>query len=87
MARRFERSPGRIPKCGFGIGWVGRDRAYSSGQDNPLSPRRVRLALKGMSAMHDQVDAIEGGCEEFLVALEFQFIRHHAIGVRQHAVR
>ena len=37
--------------------------------------------------MHDQVGAVEGGGEELLVALEFQFVRHHAIGVRQHAVR
>ena len=37
--------------------------------------------------MHDQVGAIEGGGEELLVALELQFVRHHASGVRQHAVR
>ena len=37
--------------------------------------------------MHDQVGAIEGGVEELLVALEFQFVRHHAGGIRQHAVR
>ena len=36
--------------------------------------------------MHDQVGAVEGGSEKSLVALEFQFIRHHAIGVRQHSV-
>src|SRR5437899_2978619 len=87
IARRFEHGPGRIPERGFGVGWVGRDRAYASGQDNPPSPRRVRLVLVRISAMHDQIGAIEGGCEEFLVALEFQFIRHRAIGVCQHAVR
>ena len=37
--------------------------------------------------MHDQLGAIEGGVEELLVALEFQFVRHHADGIRQHAVR
>ncbi len=37
--------------------------------------------------MHDQVGAIEGGGEELLVALEFQFVRHQPSGVRQHAVR
>ena len=37
--------------------------------------------------MHDQVGAVERGGEELLVALEFQLVRHHAIGVRQHAVR
>src|SRR5664279_4382935 len=37
--------------------------------------------------MYEQVGGIEGGCEEPLVALELQFIRHHVIGVCQHAVR
>ena len=41
----------------------------------------------GIAAMHDQVGRIEGGREEPLVTLEFQLGRHHAIGVRQHAVR
>ena len=36
--------------------------------------------------MHDQVGGIEGGGEKPLVALELQLHRHHAIGVRQHAV-
>ena len=36
--------------------------------------------------MYDQVGAIEGGGEEPLVALELQSLRHHALGVRQHAV-
>ena len=40
-----------------------------------------------MAAVHDEVGAIEGGREELLVALEFQFVRHHMRGVRQHAVR
>ncbi len=36
--------------------------------------------------MHDQVGVVEGVGEELLVALELQSVRHHAIGVRQHAV-
>ena len=36
--------------------------------------------------MHDQVGVVEGGGEELLVALEFQFVRHHATGIRQHSV-
>jgi hypothetical protein len=32
----------------------------------------------GMSAVYDQVGAIEGGCEKSLVALEFQLVRHHS---------
>ena len=36
--------------------------------------------------MHDQVGMVEGSSEKSLVALEFQFIRHHAIGVRQHSI-
>src|ERR1700692_2093033 len=40
-----------------------------------------------MTAVHDQVGTVQRGGEEPLVALEFQFLRHHPIGVRQHAVR
>src|SRR5712672_1198576 len=39
-----------------------------------------------MTAMNDQVDAVQRGVEEFLVAFELESLRHHAIGVRQHAV-
>ena len=87
VAGGLERSSRRIPQRGFGIGRIRRDRADRPGQDDPLSLRRVRLVLIGIAAMHDQVGAIEGGGEKLLVALEFQFVRHHASGVRQHAVR
>jgi len=40
----------------------------------------------GMSAVHDQVGPVEGGCEKSLVTFKFQFLRHDTIGVRQHAV-
>ena len=36
--------------------------------------------------MHDQIGAVEGGGEEFLVALELQFVRHHVGCVRQPAI-
>ena len=36
--------------------------------------------------MDDQIGAVEGGVKELLVALEFQLVRHHVIGARQHAV-
>jgi hypothetical protein len=39
-----------------------------------------------MAAVHDQVGAVEGGGEEPFVALEFELVRHHVIGVGQHAV-
>src|ERR1700730_6807539 len=39
-----------------------------------------------MTAMHYQVGAVQRGGEELLVAFEFQFLRHHPIGIRQHAV-
>ena len=86
VAGRLERGAGRIPQRRPGIGRIGRDRADLAGQDDPLSLRRVRLIFEGIAAVHDQVGAVQRGGEEPLVALEFQFVRHHPIGVRQHAV-
>src|SRR3982074_1701235 len=40
----------------------------------------------GIAPVHDQVGTIEGGAEKLVVALELQFIRHHARSVCQHAV-
>ena len=66
-----------------GSGAVAADRA---GQDDPLSPRRVRLLLVGIAAVHDQVGAIQRRVEEALVALELQLVRHDVLRIRQHAV-
>ena len=80
-------APAGFHSVALGLDGSGASAAIFRVSDDPLSLRRIRLVFAGMAAVHDQVGAIERGGEELLVALEFQFVRHHAIGVRQHAVR
>ena len=79
-------APAGFHSVALGLDGSGASAPIDRVSDDPLSPRRVRLILVGIAAVHDQVGAIEGGGEELLVALELQFVRHHAVGVRQHAV-
>src|SRR5260221_5696828 len=86
LAGGLERGARGIPQDGPGVGRVGGEGAHIPGQRDSRALRRVRLVFVGIAAVHDQVGMVEGCGEEPLVALELQSLRHHAIGVRQHAV-
>ena len=86
LAGLLEASARGVPEQRLRVRRIGRNRRDLAGQDDALALRRVRLILMGMAAVHDQRGAVEGGGEESLVALEFQFVRHEVARIRQHAI-
>ena len=79
-------APAGFHRVALGLDGSGAILPILRSHDNARSPRRIWLIFIGITAVHDQVSAVQRGGEEPLVALEFQFRRHHPAGIRQHAV-
>ena len=79
-------APAGFHKVALALEGSGASAPILRGQMTRFRLRRVRLVLERMAAVHDEVGVIKSRREKLLVALEFQCVRHHLLGVRQHAV-